>query len=166
MLNIHQNKQKLQCTNVIQKAIPLHMETSFQVLPASERLLLFTTEGLTAKTSEKTRASGNVTECSSFLLLLKAQSPLTVLVSVFKGEWKALLYSKVLCLWTFKWPWYALLGTERAKLISHCVDAQEHKTVELLGKRRKKLPWHPEHPSLSPATPKLFCKVRDAVPRL
>lgn len=31
VLNIHQNKQKTQCTNLIQKAIPLHMETWIQV---------------------------------------------------------------------------------------------------------------------------------------
>lgn len=126
-------------------------------------------QGVAAKMSEKTWALGNVTECISILLQLKTQSPLTVLVSVLKQEWRALLYSKELCLWTFKWPWYTLLSTETAKLISPCLDAQEHMIVELLEMRKRKFPSHPE-PLLSTfeslATFKFFCKVRDAVPRL
>lgn len=76
MLNIHQNKRKLQCTTLTQIAIPLHMETWIQVFfPTPERLLIFTNEGLTAKMSEKTCASGNLTECSSILLLTENTKP-------------------------------------------------------------------------------------------
>lgn len=140
MVNIQQNKLKLRCTNLTQKAIHLHMETWIQVSFLLQKGYCFLQLRGSLPKCQRRCASGNVTECSSILLLLKAQSPLTVLVSVFKGKWKALLYSKVICLWTFRWSQYTLLSTERARLISHCVNAQEHKIVELLETRSKKAP--------------------------
>lgn len=145
MVNIQQNKLKLQCTNLTQKAIHLHMETWIQVSFLLQKgYCFFQLRGSLPKCRRRC-ASGNVTECSSILLLLKAQSPLTVLVSSVQREVKGIAVQQgnlpvnlqVISVHTPQyWERQADFSWEHKILLSY------------LKWGGKKLPSHPEHPSL------------------
>lgn len=141
MVNIQQNKLKLQCTNLTQKAIHLHMETWIQVSFLLQKgYCFFQLRGSLPKCRRRC-ASGNVTECSSILLLLKAQSPLTVLVSSVQREVKGIAVQQgnlpvnlqVISVHT---PQY----WERQADFSLCQCPGTQDFVELLEMRRKKAP--------------------------
>lgn len=138
----HPPKQtKLQCTNLTQSNPFTYGNLNSSLFPTLERLLLFTTNCQNVRRDMCLREYDWVQLCPAPPESTKPTDSSGLYV---KAEVKGFSAQQGTLLSPFKWPWYTMLSTERAKLISHCVDAQEQ-NVELLGMRRKKLPPHPEH---------------------
>lgn len=123
-------------TNLAQKSNSVvYQNLISSLIPIPERLTdtRCSLQTCTAKIYQKRHcALGNMTERSYILFLHVTKRTVTVLVLVLKlGVTDiAVQQCENLSMNYFESPWYILLNTETAKLISHCLDVQRTQNQE------------------------------------